>query len=154
MYLPSTQKTRLQHELPTLRQYKEIPVIPIEGCVNWCLRQWKEVIRRYTNWKSDGDRRDKCTYHRHQKTDCNTSRQPYANLKVSLSSSLNSASIDACARWNNWWEGRRIAKNDDDRRDKCTYHRHKKPDCNTSCQPYANTKRSLSSPSKDAWIDA
>jgi len=40
---------------------------------------------------------DKKTYHPQKKPDCDTSRQPYANPKVSLSSSFDSASIDACA---------------------------------------------------------
>ena len=40
---------------------------------------------------------DKRTYNPHKKSNCDTSRYPYANPKVSLSSSSNAASIDACA---------------------------------------------------------
>jgi hypothetical protein len=47
-----------------------------------------------------------------------------------------------------------LQKSDDDRKVTCTYHRHKNPDRNTCRQPYANTKRSLSSSSNAASIDA
>jgi len=46
-----SQKIDVPHEPPILRQSKGSPVIPNSRCVDGCLRQVKQLMRRYTNRK-------------------------------------------------------------------------------------------------------